>query len=110
MAQISFTGNIAKPDLKFSKAGKAYFTFSVAENHRRKDQAGQWVESGTTWRRVTFFGNALFTPEALAEAAVQGSFVLVEGREETTYFAGLRRQVLPHGFVEVARISRDVEM
>lgn len=84
MANVSFTGNVVRPDLKFSGAGQAYYTFSVAENHRRKNRdSGQYEESGTTWWRVTFFGNKLFTPEALAEAVGDGAFVLVEGRSES---------------------------
>ena len=84
MANVSFTGNVVRPDLKFSGAGQAYYTFSVAENHRRKNRdSGQYEESGTTWWRVTFFGNKLFTPEALAESVGDGAFVLVEGRSES---------------------------
>ena len=84
MANVSFTGNVVRPDLKFSGAGQAYYTFSVAENHRRKNRdSGQYEESGTTWWRVTFFGNKLFTPEALAEAVGDGASVLVEGRSES---------------------------
>lgn len=84
MANVSFNGNVVNPDLKFTNSGKAVFRFSVPENHKKKNQqSGQYEETGTTWWRCNFWGNALFTPEALAEAAQQGAFVNVIGRTET---------------------------
>lgn len=84
MASVTFNGNIVNPDLKFTNSGKAVFRFSVPENHKKKNpQTGQFEETGTTWWRCSFWGNALFTPEALAERAVQGEFVNVIGRTET---------------------------
>lgn len=84
MANVSFSGNVVRPDLRFTKSGKAVFSCSVPENHQRKNaDTGAYEDSGTTWWRVNFWGNKLFTPEALAEAVGEGAFVNVIGRSET---------------------------
>lgn len=66
------------PELRFSHGGSAVCNFTVATNHRAK-QDGQWTEQ-TEWHRVVCFG-------AKAEAAGQylkkGSQAYVEGRIQT---------------------------
>ena len=57
MADVTFTGNLtAAPEMKFSNAGKAFANFTVAENYRKKNQNGEWEDSGTAFWRVTVFG------------------------------------------------------
>lgn len=82
MANISFGGNVGgDPELRFLPQGDPVLGFSVAENHSRKDkQTGQWETTGTTWRRVSVWGQKA---EALAESLRKGDRVLVVGREET---------------------------
>lgn len=59
MANVSTTANIGTyHGLKFGQDGKPRISFSAAETARIKDQAGQWVDGGTTWFNVTLFGGA----------------------------------------------------
>lgn len=76
MADISFQGNIGNSELRFTNSGKALLSFSVAENHRKKDGT-QWIDDGTTWWRVTAWEKQA---EALAEHAVKGARVIVTGQ------------------------------
>lgn len=82
MAQISFHGNVANAEL-VTLGGTEALKFSVAEKHRSKNkQSGQYEDSGTTWHRVTFWGNNLFTPQALFnQISGKGSMVLVTGEQ-----------------------------
>jgi single-strand DNA-binding protein len=81
MADVTFTGNIGNdPEIKFLNDGKAIINFSVAEGHRKKDQSGQWQDSGTTWWRVSAFG---YLAEQLSDALAKGQKVLVQGRSQT---------------------------
>lgn len=85
MANVNFDGNVANPEIRPTNSGKSYLRFSVAESHRRKNsRTDQYEDSGTTWWRVQFWGNKLFTPEALHEAISGGKVaVMVSGRTET---------------------------
>ena len=57
MADVTFTGNLtAAPEMKFSNSGTAFANFTVAENYRKKNQNGEWEDSGTAFWRVTVFG------------------------------------------------------
>jgi single-stranded DNA-binding protein len=59
MANVSTTANIGTyHGLKYGNDGKPRISFSAAETARIKDQAGQWVDGGTTWFNVTLFGGA----------------------------------------------------
>ena len=86
MTFVTVVGNLAKaPDLRFTKDGKAVASFSIAESHSKKDPAGNWVDDGTTWRRVTLWGEAA---EALTNACEKGTRVIVYGNERMTEFEG----------------------
>lgn len=88
MSNITVVGNVSSPDVKSSRDGKQFFTFSLAENHRKKNsQTGEWENANTTWRRVTYFGSFPDQVEALAENVEQGARVIVEGREELREYA-----------------------
>lgn len=78
MSEITVVGNVAKPELRFTQAGKPVFGFSLAQSHRKKDQAGQWQDDGTTWRKVTVWDQK---GELLAEHISQGDRVMVVGQE-----------------------------
>lgn len=83
MANVSFRANIGKVrGLAFNNDGKARFSFSAAEGHRKKGQDGQWADSGTTWYNVTVFGKPA---EDLADVIAEGrkQSVVVSGRMET---------------------------
>lgn len=75
MADIQVTGNVGQSELKFTQGGAAYLRFSVADNHRKKTQAG-WEDDGTTWWNITAWDKQA---EALAEAVVKGARVIVTG-------------------------------
>lgn len=80
MADVTFTGNLtAAPEMKFSTAGKAFANFTVAENYRKKNQNGEWEDSGTAFWRVTVFG---YQAEAVADTLDKGMKVVVQGRGE----------------------------
>lgn len=90
MADVTVVGNVANAELKFTPQGTPVFEFSVAENHRKK-QGDQWVEDGTSWRRVTVWGGdardgVKDSAEAAAEVVVQGSRVIVVGAERLREF------------------------
>jgi single-strand DNA-binding protein len=78
MSDITVSGNIGEPQMKFTPGGKAVLEFSLAENHSKKNQQGGWDEDGTTWRRVTVWEKKA---EALAEVLKKGDRVLVTGQE-----------------------------
>lgn len=77
MSDVTIVGNIGEPNLKFTPNGKAVLEFSLAENHSKKD-GNEWVDDGTTWRRVSIWERKA---EALAEALEKGSRVIVTGTE-----------------------------
>ena len=80
MADVTFTGNLtAAPEMKFSNAGKAFANFTVAENYRKKNQNGEWEDSGTAFWSVTVFG---YQAEAVADTLDKGMKVVVQGRGE----------------------------
>lgn len=100
MATITFHGNVVNPELKFSNDGKPYYVFSVAENHQRKSRdTGNYEDSGTSWRRVSFWGNKMFSPEALAEVLLANEYALVTGDEETVNYT--KKDGTPGSSVEV---------
>ena len=68
-------------ELRYAPSGKAVTELNLAENHRRKNQSGEWEDSGTTWWRGKAFGR---TAEAIAEAVTsKGVSLLLSGRSET---------------------------
>src|SRR5690554_6870139 len=75
MADISLVGNVGSSELRFTNAGKAVLSLSVAENHRKRD-GNAWVDDGTTWWRVTAWERQA---ETLAEHVQKGDRVLVAG-------------------------------
>lgn len=52
-----FKGNLgADAELKTSKGGTPYLSFTVANSTNRKLDNGEWETVNTTWRRVTTWG------------------------------------------------------
>lgn len=82
MSDVTITGNIGEPNLKFTPQGKAVLEFSLAENHSKKDGT-EWVDDGTTWRRVSIWEKKA---EALAEQLKKGDRVIVVGQERLREF------------------------
>ncbi len=68
------------PELRFTPAGGAVCTMSLAVSKVRKDEAGERQEQ-TTWFRVVAFGQ---TAENCAKYLKKGSTALVEGEIRTS--------------------------
>jgi single-strand DNA-binding protein len=77
--KVILVGNLGKDaETKFTPAGIALTTFSVATSRRWKDQqSGEWKEE-TDWSNVT-----LWRSENLANYLTKGKQVYVEGRLQT---------------------------
>ncbi len=74
-----FKGNLgADAELKTSKGGTPYLSFTVANSTNRKLDNGEWETTNTTWKRVTAWDNL----DALTPHLKKGAAVLVEGYEE----------------------------
>ena len=74
-----FKGNLgADAELKTSKGGTPYLSFTVANSTNRKLDNGEWETVNTTWKRVTTWDNL----DALTPHLEKGAAVLVEGYEE----------------------------
>lgn len=70
-------GNLGKPpELKYTPAGKAVCTFSVAVNEGTKQQDGSW-ENHTTWFKVTVFDKQA---ELANKKLTKGSKVYIDGK------------------------------
>lgn len=75
---IMVTGRVtADPELRFTANGKAVASFTVADNHRKKDQSGQWVDDGVTFLRVNAWDHLA---EECAEKITKGTTVTVTGQ------------------------------
>lgn len=74
-----FKGNLgADAELKTSKGGTPYLSFTVANSTNRKMENGEWETVNTTWKRVTTWDNL----DALTPHLKKGAAVLIEGYEE----------------------------
>lgn len=74
-----FKGNLgADAELRTSKAGTPYLSFTVANSTNRKMDNGEWETVNTTWKRVTVWDNL----DALTPHLKKGAAVLIEGSEE----------------------------
>ena len=78
--QCTFLGNLGQdPELKFLPSGQAVCNFSMALNHKWKDQQGVMQEK-TEWVRIVVWGKMA---EACSQYLKKGSGCLVEGRAQT---------------------------
>lgn len=75
-ASVTFIGNVTQsPELRFSQAGKAWATFSVAVNEYGKDKSGEKTEH-TSFFNCKLFGDAA---ENFAASVDKGNRVMVTG-------------------------------
>ena len=82
MTDVTVVGNISEPELRFTPDGKSVLNFSIADNHRKK-QGNEWIDDGTTWRKVTVWEDKA---ETLANALSKGDRVVVVGSERMKQF------------------------
>ena len=112
LPQIQATGNLtADPELRFTQAGKAVASFTVACNDRRKDANGDWIDGDTTFLNCEVWEAKA---EQLAEQVQKGQRVQVAGKlRQRSYEAndGTKRTVydVVHAEVFVA-LKRDKQM
>ena len=74
---------VSDPEIKFTPSGKAVASTSIAINHGRKDQSGQWQDTGVTFLRISMWDHLA---EEAAEKLRKGQKVQVQGRIETRAF------------------------
>lgn len=73
---VKLIGNLGNDvELKYTQAGMAVATISLATTSKRKDRDGNKVEE-TAWHRVKFFGKLA---EIVGEYLRKGSKITVEG-------------------------------
>lgn len=78
--QVTLTGNLtADPELRFTPQGKAIAKFTVVTARRKRTDAGEWVEEGTTFWNVTAWDRL---GEHIAESCQKGDTVIVLGNAE----------------------------
>lgn len=74
-----FKGNLGSDaELRTSKGGTPYLSFTVANSTNRKMDSGEWETVNTTWMLVTTWDNL----DALTPHLKKGTAVLIEGYEE----------------------------
>lgn len=82
--QASVVGRLTSdPDLKFTQSGKAVANLTIAVNHRKKDQQGNYQDSGATFLRVSLWEHQA---EQAAEHLRKGQLVQARGRIETRQY------------------------
>lgn len=78
---ITIIGTVTKDvDLKFTSTNKALARFSVVTSKKKKDDSGNWVDSGTTFWDITAW-DAL--AESVADGVGKGTQVIIIGNAET---------------------------
>ena len=78
MTSITITGNATQDvDLKFLQSGQAVASLNVADNHRKRNAAGEWEDDGATFYRCTIWGQMA---ENVAASIEKGQRVVVTGR------------------------------
>lgn len=106
--QIAMKARLGKaPELRFTRAGKAVASLSLAVTPRRKTDDG-WEDGDTQWWRASCFGR---TAETVADALGKGDLVLVTGRVTQVGWTGQDGTVhaQPNVLVdEIAKVSKPV--
>lgn len=80
-----FIGRLGKdPEMRYTPSGQAVTQFSLAVDHNRKADNGEW-EQQTEWVRVVTWGQLA---ERSAEYLRKGRLTYVEGRMQTRKWTG----------------------
>ena len=78
--KVTLIGNLGKdPEVRYTTAGQAVASFSVATSETYKDKAGEKVER-TEWHNITLWGKLA---EIAGEYLSKGKTVYIEGRLQT---------------------------
>jgi single-strand DNA-binding protein len=85
MSNATITGRLTgDSELRFTPAGHAVLTFTVADNHRKK-QGDEWVDDGASFWRVTSWRN---DAETYVELLTKGTEVIVTGEPRIVEWEG----------------------
>jgi len=78
--KVMIIGNLGKdPEVRYTAAGTAVASFSVATSEKYKNKAGEWEEK-TEWHNVTLWARLA---EIAGEYLAKGKTVFIEGRLQT---------------------------
>jgi single-strand DNA-binding protein len=76
--QVTIVGNLTDdPELRYTPAGAAVATFTVAVNRRTRDESGQWKDGETSFFRCNVWRQQA---ENVAESLNKGARAIVIGR------------------------------
>lgn len=79
--QVTLIGSLGKdPEIRYSGAGTAICTLSMATSRRWKDKSTGQKKEETDWHRVSLFGK---TAEIAGEYLQKGSLICIVGRIQT---------------------------
>jgi single-strand DNA-binding protein len=85
MSTATITGRLTSDsEMRFLPSGVAQLTFSVADNHRKK-QGDDWVDDGASFWRVTLWRQ---DAETYVELLTKGTEVVVTGEPRIREFEG----------------------
>ena len=78
--KVMLIGNLGKdPEVRYTPAGQAVASFSLATSEKFKNKSGEWEER-TEWHRVTLWAKLA---EIAGEYLAKGKTVYIEGRLQT---------------------------
>ena len=79
--KVILIGNLGKdPEVRYTQAGKAITSLTLATSESWKDQGGQ-IQEKTEWHKVSIFGKLA---EIAGEYLKKGSQVYIEGKLQTS--------------------------
>lgn len=80
-SEVTLVGNATRvPELRFTPAGDAVASLSIAINNGKKNPQGEWVEGPPTYVEITCWRGLA---EHVAESVLVGERLIVIGRLET---------------------------
>ena len=78
--KVMLIGNLGKdPEVRYTPAGTAVASFSLATSEKFKNKSGEWEER-TEWHNVVLWGRQA---EVAGEYLAKGKTVYIEGRLQT---------------------------
>lgn len=101
--RVTLLGNLGNdPEIRYSQAGSAVATMSVATTRAWKDRQTGELKEDTSWHRVKAFGR---TAEICGEYLAKGRQVFIEGRLE---YGSYEKDGVKHYTTDI--IAEDVQL